>query len=95
MKEQLSPAEMAILKAWYDYVHSHEPHFDEKDESQNDTVSRSRLFYFMTEIVCEHYKESGVDWYSYEALRMMNVDSGTLSRWRKKWQILWRNLHLN
>ena len=90
--EKLSPAEMAILQAWYDYVHSHEPHYDERDESQNDTVERHRLFYLMTEIMYEHYKDSDVDWYSYEALRMMQVDSGTLSRWRKKWQKLWINL---
>ncbi len=30
MKDQLSPAEMAILKAWYDYVHSHKPHYNER-----------------------------------------------------------------
>ena len=95
MKDQISPAEMAILHAWYDYVHSHKPHYNERDESQNDTIIRTRLFYLMTEIMYEYYRESNVHWYSYESLRMMGVDSATLCRWRQKWQTnVWLNLRL-
>ena len=94
--EQLSPAEMAMLQSWYDYVHSHKPHFNESDESQNDTFDRTRLFYLMTEITCEYYKQCDVDWYNYEALRIMGVDNATLCRWRKRWrQKLWANLHFS
>ena len=92
--EQLSPAEKAILQAWYDYVCSHEPNYNHPNESDNDTIDRTRLFYLMTEIMYEHYRESNLRWFSYQALRMMRVDSGTFSRWRQKWQKTWMNLHL-
>ena len=41
--EKLSPAEMAILRAWYEYVHNHRPRLYCEDESQNDTINRQRL----------------------------------------------------
>ena len=90
----LSPAEMAILQAWYDYVRSHQPNCYHSDESDNDTIDRTRLFYLMTEILYEFYQERDLRWFSYETLRMMQVDSGTFSRWRQKWQKEWLNLHL-
>jgi hypothetical protein len=48
----------------------------------------------MTEIMYEFYQERDLRWFSYETLRMMQVDSGTFSRWRQKWQKVWLNLHL-
>lgn len=90
----LSPAEKAVLQAWHDYVHSHQPRFNHKDESENDTIDRVRLFYLMTEILYEYYRGSNVRWFSYQALRMMQVDSGTFSRWRKQWAKIWLNLRL-
>lgn len=90
----LSPAEKAVLQAWRDYVRSHQPSFNHEDESENDTIDRVRLFYLMTEILCEYYRESNVRWASYQALRMMRVDSGTFSRWRKQWTKTWLNLRL-
>ena len=90
----LSPAEKAVLQAWHDYVHGHQPSFNHKDESENDTIDRVRLFYLMTEILYEYYRKSNVRWFSYQALRMMQVDSGTFSRWRKQWAKTWLNLRL-
>lgn len=90
--KHLSPAEMAVLKAWHDYVHSHRPSYNRENESDNDTIDRVRLFYLMTEILYEYYRASEVRWFSYQALRMMRVDSGTFSRWRKQWVKVWLSL---
>ena len=92
--EKLSPAEMAILRAWYEYVHNHRPRLYCEDESQNDAINRQRLFYLMTEIMYEHYNTIEVHWAAYQVCRLMQVNSGTLNRWREKWQKVWRNLHL-
>ena len=92
--DKLSPAEMAILRAWYEYVHNHRPRLYCEDDSQNDTINRQRLFYLMTEIMYEHYNTIEVHWAAYQVCRLMQVNSGTLSRWREKWQKLWRNLQL-
>ena len=92
--EKLSPAEMAILRAWYEYVHSHKPRIHCEDDSQNDYVDRRRLFYLMTEIMFEYYNAIDVRWAAYETSRLMRVDSGTLSRWRQKWQKTWKKLRL-
>ena len=91
----LSPAEMAVLRAWNEYVRSHEPNCNHRDESDNDTIDRARLVYLMTEILYDYYREKELRWFSYQALRMMNVDSGTFSRWRKIWQKTWLSLRLN
>jgi hypothetical protein len=92
--KNLSPAEEAVLRAWNEYVRSHEPNCNHRDEYDNDTIDRTRLFYLMTEILYEYYQEKNLQWFSYLALRMMNVDSGTFSRWRRKWQKIWLNLRL-
>jgi len=94
MGKKLSPAERTLLQAWKDYVHSHKPNYQHEDESDNDIIDRTRLFYLMTEILFDYYRSSNVRWFSYQALRMMQVNSGTFSRWRDKWQKDWINLHL-
>ena len=93
MKDQLSPAEQAILSAWYEYVHNHRPRLYGDDDSQLDSINRQRLFYLMTEIMFEHYNAIDVHWAAYQVCRLMHINSGTLSRWREKWQKVWNNLH--
>ena len=93
---KLSPAEMAVVKAWYEYLHSHKPniHHDNEHEEDNDIIRRGLLVYLMTEIMYDYYKAQDVHWPSYTTHRMMKTDSGTLSRWREKWQKVWTNLRL-
>lgn len=93
--KQLSPAEMAVLRAWYDYLRTHKPRLHCADESQNDCIDRRRLFYLMTEIMFAYYNAMDVHWAAYQVCRMMQVDSGTWSRWRQKWQKLWLDVHLD
>jgi dihydrofolate synthase/folylpolyglutamate synthase len=58
--KNLSPAEEAVLRAWNEYVRSHEPNCNHRDEYDNDTIDRTRLFYLMTEILYEYYQEKNL-----------------------------------
>lgn len=91
---KLSPAEMAMVKAWYEYLHSHKPNIHHEHEEDNDIIRRSLLVYLMMEIMYDYYQALDVHWPSFTMHRMMQTDSGTLSRWREKWQNVWINLRL-
>ena len=90
--EQLTPAEMAILMCWHEYVRSYSPHARRYDPEVH-TINRTRLIYLMTEDMIEYLKECGVSNYTEVALNRMNVTSGTLTNWRAKWGKLSRIIH--
>ena len=72
---KLSPAEMAMVKAWYEYLHSHKPNIHHEHEEDNDIIRRSLLVYLMMEIMYDYYQALDVHWPSYTMHRMVQVVS--------------------
>ena len=91
--EPLTPAEMAMLQFWHEYVRRYSPGACRYVPDVH-CINRTKLFYLMTEDLIEHYKTSGVPCYSSRAGQLMGVSVGSLKNWRDNWGRLWRRLRL-
>lgn len=92
-QDPLTPAEMAMLQFWHEYVRRYSPAACRYVPDVH-CIHRTKLFYLMTEDLIEHYKTSGVPCYSSRAGQLMGVSVGSLKNWRDIWGKLWRRLRL-
>ena len=92
-QDPLTPAEMAVLQFWHEYVRRYSPGACRYVPDVH-CIHRTKLFYLMTEDLIEHYKTSGVPRYSSRAGQLMGVSVGSLKNWRDIWGKLWRRLRL-
>ena len=92
-QDPLTPAEMAMLQFWHEYVRRYSPGACRYVPDVH-SINRTKLFYLMTEDLIEHYKTSGVPCYSSRAGQLMGVSVGSLKNWRDIWGRLWRRLRL-
>ena len=92
--EQLTPAEMAILMCWHDFVRSYSPQLRRYDPLRHTIANRKKLYYFMTEDLIEYFKVNDVPCYSAEAIKKMGMSPSTLKSGRDKWGKMWRKMYL-
>ena len=83
----LSSAEMAILNFWYGYIRT----------NSVTSVRPMLVYYLMTEMLIENNQQLPDKRRparpSEDAVMRIGATSGALSKWRRKWQKTWWNVH--
>lgn len=92
-QDPLTPAEMAMLQFWHEYVRRYSP-TSCRFVADVYRIDRTKLFYLMAEDLIEHYKTCGAPRYSGRARVQMGVSVGSLKNWRDQWSRLWYRLRL-
>ena len=83
----LSSAERAVLNFWYGYIRT----------CFVTSIRPMLVYYLMTEMFIEYNQQLPEKKRparpSEDAVMRIGATSGSLSKWRKKWQKIWLNVH--
>lgn len=85
--DQLTRTEMDLLRWWREYL---------RTSKYVESINHTLVYYMMLEMLIEHTKHLTIkerpDRPTEDATFRIGTTSGALSKWRKKWKLLWEKV---